>query len=295
MRSENEIMSLILNVAKTDNRIRVVFLNGSRANPNAKKDILQDYDIVYVVRAIESFLSDHNWIDIFGERLILQIPEEMILGNEEKDNEAAKSVAFPYLMLFEDGNRIDLTLLPIEELENEFELDSLSVLLMDKDNLFPDFPTSSDLDYLIRKPTEKEFLDCCNEFWWVSAYVAKGLWRGQILYAKDMLEYPVRAMFMKMIEWHIGTKTNFLVSFGKSGKNIEENIHPLLWNRILATYPNAEPENIWNSLFLMLEIFRELATKISNQLQFNYNFKEDEKITQYLKGIMTLSNMERNK
>ncbi len=218
MRSENEIMSLILNVAKTDNRIRVVFLNGSRANPNAKKDILQDYDIVYVVREKESFLYDHNWIDIFGERLILQIPEEMILGNEEKDNEAAKSVAFPYLMLFEDGNRIDLTLLPIEELENEFELDSLSVLLMDKDNLFPDFPTSSDLDYLIRKPTEKEFLDCCNEIWWVSAYVAKGLWRGQILYAKDMLEYPVRAMFMKMIEWHIGTQTNFLVSFGKSGK-----------------------------------------------------------------------------
>lgn len=50
MRSEQEMFDLILNTAREDKRIRAVYMNGSRTNPNAPKDIFQDYDIVYVVR-----------------------------------------------------------------------------------------------------------------------------------------------------------------------------------------------------------------------------------------------------
>ncbi len=74
MRSEGEITNLILNVAESNDRIRAVLLNGSRANPKAKKDNFQDYDIVYIVREINSFVSDHSWIDVFGDRIILQMP-----------------------------------------------------------------------------------------------------------------------------------------------------------------------------------------------------------------------------
>ena len=280
MRSENEIKSLILNVAKKDERIRAVLLNGSRANRNIPPDNFQDYDIIFIVSEIQTFLSDHTWIDIFGKRLILQMPKEMEIGIAEDD-----SANFSYLMLFDDGNRIDLTLFPIEKIKEEFGFDNLSILLLDKDNLFPDLPESSDTGYLIKKPTEKEFLDCCNEFWWVSTYVAKGLWREDILYAKDMFENPVRAMFLKMIEWHVGITTHFSVSFGKSGKNAKANVTPALWTRILNTYPNAESKNIWDSLLLMAEIFKELAKYVANELQFNYNIDEGEKAMHYLMKV----------
>ena len=49
MRSEDEMMKLILQVAEDDERVRAVYLNGSRTNPNAPKDCFQDYDVVYVV------------------------------------------------------------------------------------------------------------------------------------------------------------------------------------------------------------------------------------------------------
>jgi len=284
MRSENEIKSLLLDVANSDDRIRAVILNGSRANPKAEKDIFQDYDILFMVKEMATFISDPNWIDIFGKRLILQIPEEMIVSEGEKDT----GCEFHYLMLLEDDNRIDLTLFPIEKMEDKYIADSLSMLLLDKDHLFQNFPPSSDDDYLIKKPAEKEFLDCCNEFWWVSTYVAKGLYRNEITYAKDMFENPVRDMFLKMIEWHIGVNTNFSVSFGRSGKNIKVNIASPLWDRILKTYPNAMPGDIWNSLFLMTDLFRELATEIAEKLQFNYNSSEDENITHYLKRVKAL-------
>jgi hypothetical protein len=42
MRSEREMFALILSVANRDNRIKAVYMNGSRANTNVKKDILDD-------------------------------------------------------------------------------------------------------------------------------------------------------------------------------------------------------------------------------------------------------------
>src|SRR5580692_11757363 len=84
MRSSEEIKKIILEVAEKDVRIRAVLLNGSRANPKITPDKFQDFDIVYIVTEIESFLSEHNWIKIFGEILIMQLPDDMVLANEKK-------------------------------------------------------------------------------------------------------------------------------------------------------------------------------------------------------------------
>jgi aminoglycoside 6-adenylyltransferase len=72
MRTEQEMFDLILSIAKVDERIRAVYMNGSRANPNLKKDRYQDYDIVYDVNETASFLEDKNWISVFGDIAIIQ-------------------------------------------------------------------------------------------------------------------------------------------------------------------------------------------------------------------------------
>src|SRR3954466_14125084 len=109
MRTEAEVLTIILNIAEKDESIRAVLLTGSRANPNAGKDKLQDFDVIYIVIQLDTFTKDHSWIDVFGERLILQLPGEMTIGDKDQH-------AFPYLILFKDGNRIDLTLLPLNRL-----------------------------------------------------------------------------------------------------------------------------------------------------------------------------------
>jgi aminoglycoside 6-adenylyltransferase len=193
--------------------------------------------------------------------------------------------SFGYLMLFKDGNRIDLTLFPLDKLKDEFWPGSLSIVLLDKDKLFSSMPPATDSDYIIKRPNEKEFLDCCNEFWWVSTYIAKGLWRNEITYTKYMMENPVRNMFMQMLEWYVGTRTDFSVSFGKNGKYLEEYIEPSLWKQVLATYPDAGIENIWQALFLMTSLFSETASSIALKLTFGYNTTEAENIKTYLQEI----------
>ncbi|MES5954630.1 aminoglycoside 6-adenylyltransferase [Bacillus fungorum] len=282
MRTEKEMLDLIINTAKEGERIRAVIMNGSRVNPNVKKDCFQDYDIIYIVKDISSFTSNHNWIRRFGEIMIVQMPEEMSLVPPDEDGK------FPYLMQFMDGNRIDLTLVPVELVNNFVGQDSLSKLLLDKDNCMEEFPPASDKDYLIKMPTEKEFLDCCNEFWWCSTNVGKGLWREELCYAKGMLDGPVRDMFIVMLEWHIGMKTDFTVNAGKFGKHFEQYIEKDMWEQFKRTYSNAEYENIWESFFAMGDMFRKVANGFGNAYGYQYPQVDDDRVTTYLNHVRTL-------
>ncbi|WP_439875803.1 aminoglycoside 6-adenylyltransferase [Bacillus mycoides] len=282
MRTEKEMLDLIVNTANEDERIRAVIMNGSRVNPNVKRDCFQDYDIIYVVKDIQSFTSNHNWIQRFGEIMIVQMPEEMSLLPADEDGK------FPYLMQFMDGNRIDLALVPVDLIDIFVGQDSLSKLLLDKDNCMGEFPPASDKDYLIKKPTEKEFLDCCNEFWWCSTNVGKGLWREELSYAKGMLEGPVRDMLIVMLEWHIGMKTDFTVNAGKFGKHFEQYFEKDIWQQFKRTFSNAEYENIWESFFVMGDLFREAANEIASTYGYQYPQDDDDKVTSYLKHVKAL-------
>ncbi|MBO0995886.1 aminoglycoside 6-adenylyltransferase [Bacillus sp. SD088] len=284
MRTEKEMMSLIVGTAEEDERIRAVVMNGSRTNPRAPRDCFQDYDIVYVVRDLPTFTKNHQWIQQFGEIMIMQMPEDMSLIPPDNNG------VFVYLMQFTDGNRIDLTLVP-EERAGElisYDHDSLSIILLDKDHLLKPFPTASDRDYWVQPPTAKQFADCCNEFWWVSPYVAKGLWREELSYAKETMDIPVRNMLMKMLEWQIGIATEFSVSAGKSGKYFKHYLDEQTWEQFVQTYPNGEYDNIWKALFVMGDLFRTSAQKVAAHFDYQYPEADDARVTAHLHHVHSL-------
>lgn len=280
MRDEHEMLNLILTFASEDERIRAVIMNGSRANPHVHRDMFQDYDIVYIVSTLDDFVRDRNWIRNFGELIIMQTPDESALVPSTRD-------CFAFLMLFQDGNRIDLTLHPLEKLE-AYTPEGLSVLLMDKDGIMGKLPPANDSQYLVKPPTEGEFSSCCNEFWWVSTYVAKGLWRRQLPYANFMLEHPVRDMLTLMLKWYVGTQMDFSVNVGACGKYFEKYLPPSLWETYLETFSEGEYKSIWEALFAMGDLFRETAMSVANSLGYAYPLHDDQRVTEYLGHVRGL-------
>jgi len=280
MRSEKEMLDLILNIARKDDDVRAVVMNGSRVNPNAKKDPFQDYDIIYFVRDVEPYKRNMAFISQYGDLMILQTPEDM------SSPSAAGDGHYSYLMQFMDGNRIDLSFYPLEQILRH-TTDSLTIKLLDKDRLIPELPASSDRGYLPQKPTARAFDDCCNEFWWVSPYVAKGLWRDELTYAMDLLEV-VRVELMKMLTWYFGIQTNFQRSAGKAGKYIKQSIEPEIWKQLESTYPDFQPENIWESLFALGNLFRQIGHHVAEHFGFQYPEQEDKNVTDYLQEIRNL-------
>ena len=281
MRSEQEMLELILSTAQYDERIRAVVMAGSRANPDARRDMFQDFDIAYFVTDVASFTDDHTWINRFGELMILQMPE--VMGNPPPVSDGR----FAYLMQFADGNRIDLTLFPVARV-NDFRRESLSLLLLDKDDLFETFPAPNENDFLPRPPDARAYYDCCNEFWWVCTYIAKGLWREEIVYAKYMLDRVVREQLMKMLTWYVGVKTQFLHGPGKCGKHLRQYLEPELWAMLEKTYSDADSENTWDAAFVMCDLFRLAAKSVAENFGFDYPRGDDERVTAHLRHIRSL-------
>ena len=169
MRTDQEILGLILETAKKL-QVDSVALSGSRTNDQVQKDEFQDYDVVYIVDDLTNLTIDLSWLDSFGTRIIEQ---HNVLGNRRL-----------YLMLFEDGNRIDLTLCPKEHIQEWVNSEAGYTVLIDEKGLFESY--SQNLErYWTSPASEKDFEKSCNEFWWVSAYVVKGICRKQIIYASD--------------------------------------------------------------------------------------------------------------
>src|SRR5215216_3617844 len=282
MRSEQQMLDLILETARSDERIRAVIMNGSRANPNAPRDAFQDFDIVYIVTDVPSFRNDREWIKCFGEMMILQLPEDM------QDPPASNDESFAFLMQFMDGNRIDLGIYTLPQWKERGK-DSLSLLLLDKDGIIEPFPPAAEKDYLPKPPTAKQFSDCCNEFWWVSPYVAKGLWRQEILYAKCLLDEVLRnEQLMKMLAWHIGVQTDFKINPGKLGKYFQKYLEPELWELLQKTFSDASYENTWEALFNTCDLFRRVAIPIAKHFGFDYPFDDDRRVSAHLEHVRTL-------
>lgn len=189
MRSEQEVFDLIKNIANNDERIRAVYMNGSRTNQNVPKDVFQDYDIVFVVTEISSFIKNANWINKFGDLLMVQEPDKLDRGIGQDMN---FDRTYAYLMLFTDGNRIDLRLQTKEAMLDEYGKDKLTAPLMDKNEILPSIPSASDTDHHVKKPTKGQFESCTDNFWWCLQNVAKGIWRDELPYAKLMFEYTTR-------------------------------------------------------------------------------------------------------
>ncbi|WP_127530636.1 aminoglycoside 6-adenylyltransferase [Paenibacillus kobensis] len=281
MRSEREMKGLILGCAEEQENIRAVILNGSRVDAGARRDIFQDYDVIYVVTNVDPLVSDRSWIDRFGERIIMQMPDLM------DDPDRTTWDKFTFLMQLADGNRIDLTLRAADQMAG-YVHESLSEVLLDKDGTVGPLPPPSIADHLTKPPTAVQFANCCNEFWWVSTYVAKGLWRHELPYAMYMLDHPVRDMLVRMLQWHIGIQTGFTADSGKCGKYFERYLEPRHWESFAATYSDADYDNIWNALLTMGDLFRDAATDVAEHCGYSYPIEDDRRVWSHLQHVRFL-------
>ena len=282
MRTEKEMYHMILQISEVDERIRAVYMNGSRTNQNVEKDIFQDYDVVYVVKDTKPFIKEKDWINKFGEIWFMQYPDE------HPDYPSDKANFYGWLMQFSDGNRLDLHVESMEHAKEHITDDKLCKILLDKDNILPDIPEATDEDYYVKRPTTEQFLCTCTEFWWCLNNVAKGLWREEILYVQDMINFCVRKQLEKVLSWKIGIKTDFSVSVGKSAKYMYKWLEQEEYDEFLATYATGNTQDCWQAVFKMTDLFSKTAKNVAEELGYTYNSKEENACIDFLNIVHDL-------
>lgn len=283
-RTEKEIFDLIHKFVEADDRIRVVIMNGSRANPNIQRDIFQDYDIACYVTDVEPYLIENDIVPFFGETIIMEQPN---FGPWPPDD--ADGSYHNYNMQFLDGNRMDLTFFGMDKLEEQSK-DSLSVILVDKDNLCSDMHPASEKSYFISEPSTVEFKGCCDAFYFaIGSHIPKAIWREQLPLLKSYIEGWLRVPVHLMLSWEIGIKTGFDKSIGANEKYLQRFLEAEKWEQYSQTYVDSDYENIWDSIFLFYNIFTQTAAFVANEYNFIYPEEHAKKVLSFLNHVRNLS------
>ena len=263
-RSQEQMLRLISQTAKTL-QVDAVAMSGSRTNPKAPKDEFQDYDVVYVVDDLDTLTSNLAWLDQFGARIIEQ---HNILGNRRL-----------YLMLFQDGNRIDLTLCPKDHIQEWVDSEAAYIVLKDEKGLFvPHSPNPR--RYWTSPATERDFEKSCNEFWWVSAYVVKGICRNQLIYATDHLYGICQQELLKVLAWQVASDRGN-VDVGKNYKYLFNYLPAEKENEFSSLLDFSSIEKITRSLYATMELFHHAAQSLAQKMGFDYDKEVAEKMMRY--------------
>ena len=264
MRTEPEMLDLILQTAKTL-KVEAVALSGSRTNQKVQTDEFQDYDVVYVVDDLDNLTSDLAWLDQFGARIIEQ---HNILGNRRL-----------YLMLFEDGNRIDLTLCPTEYIQEWVDSEADYTVLKDEKGLFVPYSPNPQR-YWTSPASAIDFEKACNEFWWVSAYVVKGICRKQVIYATDHLYEICQQELLKVLAWQVASD-NGTVDIGKNYKYLFQYLPAEKEKEFSALLDFSSVEKITQSLLSTMNLFHREAQILAQKMGFGYDMEVAEKMIEY--------------
>ena len=265
-RSEAQMLRLILQTAKSL-KVEAVAMSGSRTDTKAPKDEFQDYDVVYVVDDLDNLTSNLAWLDQFGKRIIEQ---HNILGNRRL-----------YLMLFEDGNRIDLTLCPKEYIQEWVDSEADYTVLKDEKGLFVPYSPNPQR-YWTSPASAIDFEKACNEFWWVSAYVVKGICRHQVIYATDHLYGICQQELLKVFAWQVVSDRR-KVNIGKNYKYLFNYLPAEKEKEFSNLLDFSSVEKITQSLFSTMNLFHKEAHILAQKVGFDYDKEVAEKMIQYAK------------
>ena len=264
MRTESEMLNLILQTAKSL-KVEAIAMSGSRTNPKAPKDVFQDYDVVYVVDDLDNLTSDLSWLDQFGTRIIEQ---HNVLGNRHL-----------YLTLFEDGNRIDLTLCPKNHIQEWVDSEADYTVLKDEKGLFVPYSPNPQR-YWTSPASAIDFEKACNEFWWVSAYVVKGICRKQVIYATDHLYEICQQELLKVLAWQVASDLG-TVDIGKNYKYLFQYLPTEKEKEFSALLDFSSVEKLTQSLFATIQLFHQEAQILAQKMRFYYDKDVAEKMMRY--------------
>ena len=157
--------------------VRAVLILGSRARTDRSADQWSDLDISLVVTDPQPYIDTTGWLDELG-RVVLTFTELSAGGSPERR------------ALFEGMVDVDFVPLSTEvvqaRLDGSVSAESSATLargvrvLVDKDGLAARITHMKWKAPVVRPPTEDEYLNVVNDFWYHVVWTAKKIGRGEL-------------------------------------------------------------------------------------------------------------------
>jgi len=267
--------------------VRAMLLTSSRTNPAAPVDVLSDYDVIVVVTDIQPYLTDEAWLEDFGELLVVyRDPIRHTYGCE----------TFIRVTHYQDGTKIDFSIWPVgimPQIAAEPHLpDFLDIgyqILLDKDHLTDALRSPTYTAFIPAPPTAEAYQTVIDEFFNDALYVAKYLWRDDLLPAKYSLDNVMKFECLRqMLEWRTEIAHGWSIKPGAHGRGLKRHVEPDIWAALEHTYVGAGISANWDALFQTIELFRSVAAEVGDQLGYTYPHDMEQRVLAYLQKVQGL-------
>lgn len=286
---ESDVLHTIIHWAAERDAVRAVLLTSTRAVPNASVDLLSDYDVILIVQDIHPFFDDRSWLNDFGEVLVVywdSIYPDPVFGIEKSAN----------VTQYASGLKIDFTLWPVTLFQQivaapalPAELDAGYRVLLDKDHRTVGMLQSTGKAYIPTMPTPTAYQTLINDFLSDAPYVAKCLWRDELLPAKWCLDYDMKHIYLRqMLEWRVEVEENWSVPVGNLGKGLKKHLPPEIWTALEQTYAGSRIADNWKALANTMALFRQIAVEVGDHLGYTYPHDLHQRVSTYVNQIKRL-------
>lgn len=277
---------MLIQWATTHDSIRAILLTSTRAIPGGMVDVMSDYDVILVVQDIHPFVADHSWLNTFGDVLVTYwdaIHPDPTFGIDICAN----------VIQYSDGLKIDFTLWPIDLLQQIVaasvllaELDAGYQVLLDKDQLTDRLHPPTGRAYVPKPPTLAEYQILINDFLSDAPYVAKCLWRHELMPAKWCLDYDMKHIYLRpVLEWRAEIDFDWSFPVGLLGKGLRRHLPPAIWTALEQTYVDAKIDDNWKALSRTIELFRQVSIQVGDYFGYAYPEQLHEGVSAYVEHI----------
>lgn len=160
------------------------------------------------------------------------------------------------------------------------------MVLIDKDGLTEGTVPPTHAEFNTKEPSESEYRELVNTFWWDITYVAKCLARDEFYFAKYMLDVCLHHdLLRKVISWRIGMQEGWQTNPGVAGRWFKRQLDPKLWAAVERTFAGADGEDNWRAMFETAAVFGRMASEVGVHLSYTYPHELERNVTQYLMEI----------
>jgi aminoglycoside 6-adenylyltransferase len=284
--SERDVILQLVQWAEARDTVRAMLLTSTRAQPHAHVDVFSDYDVVLVVRDIVPFADDRSWLQDFGE--VLVVYWDPIHPAPEHGIEQVSNVT-----QYADGLKIDFTLWPVELFQRIVaapalpdDIDDGYAILLDKDGLTRAMRAPTYTAFIPARPSNDAFQTMIQEFFSDAPYVAKCLWRDELLPAKWCLDYDMKHVYLRpMLEWFMECAHGWSAPTGALGKGLKKRLPAAIWSELEQTYAGASMADNWEALYRTMALFRRVGIDVANHLGYRYPLELDQNVTAYVQQM----------
>lgn len=267
--------------------VRAMILTSTMAIPGGYRDALSDYDIILIVEDIHPYYKSRDWLEAFGT--VLALYRDPILKDENIEH-------YGYVIQFDGGLKIDFTLWPVAMMQHiahqaklPEEFDAGYIVLLDKDGLTTHLQPPTHQGYIPKPPSDARFMEIIENFFLDTTYVAKFLWRDDLMAAKHIFHTELRhECLLPMLVWLVEIENQWTVKPGPYGRRLKKWLRPDLWQDLEQTYIGVSIEENWDNLYKMIALFERVAKEVGAAFGFVYPETMQQQITVHLDRVRHL-------